>query len=217
MPPKFENENIFACRHKQRRLKVKRFYRLNQQIRADQVRVIDEEGKQIGVLALSEALEKAKEKELDLVEIAPAANPPVVKIIEFKKFKYLEERKEKEARKHAKQTELKEVRFSPFIGKHDLETGLEKVKKFIEEGDLVKITIVFKGRQMAHTEFGPKVLGEIMTRLEGKAEEERPARFEGRRYATIIKPAKHVKSEKETNENQNQKISQQKIQNNQTR
>ena len=149
-------------------------------------------------------MEKAREKELDLVEIAPEANPPVVKIIEFKKFKYLEDRKEKEARKHAKQTELKEVRFSPFIGKHDFETGIEKVKKFIEEGNMVKITVVFKGRQMAHTEFGPKRLDEIMRELEGFAELDRPARFEGRRFATIIKPAKGSKTNKEEpNENKN--------------
>ena len=132
-----------------------------------------------------------------MVEFAPDAKPPVVKIIDFKKFKYLEDRKEKEARKHAKQTELKEVRFSPFIGKHDLETGIEKVKKFIVEGNLVKITVVFKGRQMAHTEFGPKRLDEIMRELEGYAELDRPARFEGRRFATIIKPAKNLKVNKE--------------------
>ena len=149
-------------------------------------------------------MEKAKEKELDLVEIAPEANPPVVKIIEFKKFKYLEDRKEKAARKHAKQTELKEVRFSPFIGKHDFNTGIEKVKKFIEEGNLVKITVVFKGRQMAHTEFGPKLLDEIMRELKEFAELDRPARFEGRRFATIIKPAKNLKiNKKETNEIKN--------------
>lgn len=104
----------------------------------------------------------------------------------------MEDRKEKEARKHTKETELKEVRFSPFIGEHDLNTGLEKVKKFILEGDIVKISIQFKGRQMAHTEFGPKLLEKILTELGEIAEQDREARFEGRRYVTIVKPKKGV-------------------------
>jgi len=139
---------------------------------------------------LSEALKKAQDEEKDLIEIAPEAKPPVVKIIEFKKFKYLEEKKEKEARKHAKATELKEVRFSPFIGEHDLETNINKVKKFLGEGDMVKISIVFKGRQMAHQEFGPKKLSEILALLEGLGKQERQARFEGRRYVTFVMPVK---------------------------
>lgn len=139
---------------------------------------------------MPEALKKAAEKEMDLIEIAPDAKPPVVKIIEFKKFKYLEEKKEKEARKHTKQTELKEVRFSPFIGEHDLETAIKKVRKFLEDGDMVKISIVFTGRQMAHQEFGPKMLDKILSLLENEGEQERQARFEGRRYVTFVKPVK---------------------------
>lgn len=137
-----------------------------------------------------EALKLAQEKELDLVEIAPEAQPPVAKIIDFKKFKYLEEKKEKEARRHAKPTELKEVRFSPFIGDHDFKTAIEKTKKFLKDGDLVKISIVFTGRQMAHTEFGPKLLEKIMEVLVEVAEKERGEKFEGRRFITIIRPQK---------------------------
>ena len=157
--------------------------------------MLDDENKQIGVLPLPEALKKAQEEEKDLVEIAPDAKPPVVKIIEYKKFKYLEDKKEKEARKHAKATELKEVRFSPFIGEHDLETNIKRVKKFLQDGDMVKVSIVFKGRQMAHQEFGPKRLSEIMTHLEGIGEQDRQARFEGRRYVTFVKPTKKSKTE----------------------
>ncbi len=157
--------------------------------------MLDDENKQIGVLPLPEALKKAQEEEKDLVEIAPDAKPPVVKIIEYKKFKYLEDKKEKEARKHAKATELKEVRFSPFIGEHDLETNIKRVKKFLQDGDMVKVSIVFKGRQMAHQEFGPKRLSEIMTYLEGIGEQDRQARFEGRRYVTFVKPTKKSKTE----------------------
>lgn len=141
-------------------------------------------------MPLSEALKKAQELELDLIEIAPDAKPPVAKLIDFKKFKYLEQKKEKEARKHAKQTELKEVRFSPFIGEHDLNTQLERVKKFLSEGDLVKVSIIFTGRQMAHTEFGPKLLLRIMAELAGVAEKEREEKFEGRRLVTTLKPVK---------------------------
>lgn len=164
------------------------------------MRVIDETGKQLGILTLSEALKRAQDKQLDLIEIAPSAQPPVTKIIEFKKFLYLEEKKQKEARKHTKETELKEVRFSPYIGEHDLETGLKKVKRFLSEGNLVKISIVFKGRQMAHKEFGPKVLSRILEELEGSAAQDRQERFEGRRFTTLLRPVrKQVKQETETN------------------
>lgn len=154
------------------------------------MRVIDEEGKQIGVIPTAEAQQLAKDKELDLVEIAPEAKPPVVKITDFAKFQYLEEKKQKEARKKTKETEVKEVRFSPFIGEHDKDTNLKKIRKFLKDGDLVKITIVFKGRQMGHTEFGPKLLQRIMAELGGIAQQDREARFEGRRFSTVIKPTK---------------------------
>ena len=154
-------------------------------------------------MPLQEALKKAQEQELDLIEIAPEAKPPVTKIIDYKKFQYLEDQKRKEARKHTKQTDLKEVRFSPFIGEHDMEVGLKKIRKFLGEGDLVKISIVFKGRQMAHTEFGPKLLEKIMGGIGEEAVFERPARFEGRRFVTVIRgtakaKAQQPKQEKET-------------------
>lgn len=129
---------------------------------------------------------------MDLVEIAPEANPPVAKIIDYKKFQYLEERKLKEARKNTRETDLKEVRFTPFIGEHDLEVGLKKVRKFLGQGDLVKVSIVFRGRQMIHTEFGPKLLDRIKALLEGEAEQERASRFEGKRYVSILKPTKTI-------------------------
>mgnify|MGYP001559024685 CR=1 FL=1 len=133
-----------------------------------------------------------------MVEIASDAKPPVVKIIEYKKLKYLEEKKRKEARKHTKETELKEVRLSPFIGEHDLETGLNKVKKFLREGDLVKISIIFKGRQMTHTEFGPKLLEKVLYLLNGIAVQDKEAKFQGRRYITVLKSVKgNMKQETE--------------------
>lgn len=167
----------------------------------------------------------ARDEELDLVEIAPNAQPPVAKIIDFKKFLYLEERKEKEARKHTKETELKEVRFSPFIGEHDLEVGVARVRKFLKEGDLVKITVVFKGRQMTHTEFGPKVLKRVMDHLQDEAVQDRVERMEGKRFVTVLRAAKsqpkktteeignintNIKTD-EKNETKDEKISSQKI------
>lgn len=149
-------------------------------------------------MSLSAALEEAQSRQMDLVEIAPEAKPPVVKIIDYKKFRYLEEKKEKEARKKTKQTELKEVRFTPFIGQHDLETGLDKVKRFLSEGHLVKISIVFKGRQMAHQEFGPKLLGKILDYFNGQVQTERPARMEGRRFVTTIRAQKGTKTNGQT-------------------
>jgi translation initiation factor IF-3 len=153
-------------------------------------------------MPLQEALKKAQELELDLIEIAPEAKPPVAKIIDYKKFQYLEDQKRKEARKHTKQTDLKEVRFSPFIGEHDMEVGLKKVRKFLGAGDLVKISIVFKGRQMAHTEFGPKLLEKIMGLIGEEAAFERAARFEGRRFVTVIRGAKKAKLEKPKQEDE---------------
>ena len=138
------------------------------------------------------------------MEIAPNANPPVVKIIEYKKFKYLEEKKQKEARKHTKETELKEVRFSPFIGQHDLETGLKKVRSFLSEGNLVKISVVFKGRQMAHQEFGPKLLDRILAELATIAEKERDGRFEGRRFVSYLKPKRDSKPQNHEGEKEKQ-------------
>ena len=165
-------------------------------------------------MSLSDALKKAAELQLDLVEIAPDAKPPVVKVIDYKKLKYLEEKKRKEARKHTKETELKEVRLSPFIGEHDLETGLNKIKKFLEEGDLVKVSIIFKGRQMAHTEFGPKLLEKVLYLLEGTAVQDKEARFQGRRFITVLKPIKGKSTQepsKTNHEAKDKKSSSQKV------
>ncbi len=179
------------------RPKVKKFYKLNNQISANEVRVIDEKGKQVGILPIDEARRLAQEKALDLVEIAADAKPPVIRLIEFKKFKYLEERKQREARRHTRETELKEVRFSPFIGDHDFNTALDRAKKFLSEGDFVIVSIRFKGRQMAHTEFGPKLLSRILASLGGVAEQDRQERFEGRQFTTILRPAKNAPKPKE--------------------
>lgn len=177
-----------------RRLTVKRYFRVNNRISAAEVRLLDQEGKQLGIVPLGEALKKAQSLGTDLVEIGALAKPPVAKLIDFKKFKYLEEKREKEARKHTKQTELKEVRFTPFIGEHDFETALERVKRFLSDGNMVKIAIVFTGRQMAHLEFGPKLLVRILAQIE--AQKERDEKMEGRRLVTVVRPIKKSQLEK---------------------
>lgn len=163
------------------------------------------DGEQLGVMSREDALKKAQELLVDLVEIAAEAKPPVAKLIDFKKFKYLEDKKEKEARKKVKETELKEVRFTPFIGEHDLQTNLRKVKEFLGLGNMVKISIVFKGRQMAHQEFGPKLLERLMAELDNKATQERPARMEGRRYVTVIRGVKGAFQKEEPKKEEEEK------------
>ena len=133
----------------------KTFWRVNQNIRSHELRVIDAEGKQIGVLSLREALEKAAEAGLDLVEIAPTAKPPVAKIIDFAKFRYQQEKKEKEfRRKEKKGSEQKEVWLTPFIGESDYDVRLERVKEFLGNGNKVRVVVRFTGPQMSHREFG---------------------------------------------------------------
>lgn len=134
-----------------------------------------------------------QETGLDLVEIAPNATPPVVKLIDFAKFKYMEAKKEALAKKKTRETELKEVRFSPFIGEGDFDTRINRTKEFLKRGDLVKVTVRFKGRQMAHQEFGPKLLEKIMAALEGIGEKERDFKQMGLQYTGVVKPAKAAK------------------------
>lgn len=144
----------------------RKFYRLNYQIAALQLRLLDEEGKQIGVVSKLEALQKAKELGIDVVEIAPNAIPPVAKLIDFKKFKYQEAKKEREARKSQKHVGVKEVRLRPFIGQHDFDTRLAQAKEFLSEGNQVKLTLTFKGREITRKEFGFAVIKRFIESLE---------------------------------------------------
>ena len=170
-----------------------RYFKQNHQITAPEVRLIDEDGKLIGVVPIAEARAKSAEAELDLVEIAPNAKPPVVKIIDYAKFKYMEAKKDALAKKKTRETELKEVRFSPFIGEGDFDTRINRAKEFLKRGDLVKVTVKFKGRQMAHQEFGPKLMDKILVALEGVGEKERDFKQMGLQFSGVVKPAKSTK------------------------
>ena len=140
----------------------KKYWRTNEQIRAPKVRVIGSGGKQVGVIDTSKALALAKKEGLDLVEIAPFAKPPVTKIVDIGKFKYEEEKKQKAQKKKTKSSELKEIRFSPFIGEADYNTRLIRIKEFLEDKNKVKVVVKFKGRQMGSKQFGYKLFERLL-------------------------------------------------------
>lgn len=151
-----------------------------------ELRVIGADGTQLGVLKREEALKKAQEEQLDLVEVAPNTSPPVAKIVDFQKFKYLENKKEQAARKHARDVELKEIWLSPRIAEHDLGVRLKKAEEFLEDGNKVKLTVKFKGREMAHPEVGQEVVRQALDYFGDRIVTERETRFEGRNLTTII-------------------------------
>lgn len=150
-----------------------------------QVRLLDENGKQIGVVSKIEALQKAKELGTDVVEIAPNAKPPVAKLIDFKKFKYQEAKKEREARKSQKNVGVKEVRLAPFIGQHDFDTRLKQAKEFLEDGNQLKISLMFRGRVITRKEFGYGVMNRFIAAL-GQTKVVRPPHMEGRTLASMV-------------------------------
>ena len=167
---------------------LKRKYRVNEQIRAKEVRLIGPDGKQIGIMSISEALRHAEDYGLDLVEVAPTANPPVCKIMDFGEFLYQEAKKAKEAKKRQKQIEIKEIKLSPKTDKHDLEVKIKHILRFLEDKNKVKIRIVFKGREILHPEMANRVLQPIFEAVKEKAQIESPPKMEGRQMITILAP-----------------------------
>lgn len=159
---------------------------INEQIRDKEVRLISDEGEQLGIVPAKDALKLAKEANLDLVKIAPSAKPPVCKIIDYGKYKYELTRKEKEAKKKQKVTEVKEIRFSPNIDENDLNTKANMARKFLVKGDKVKVTLRFRGREMAHTSSSRVILDTFFSKIEDIAIIERPARLEGRNMSMFL-------------------------------
>jgi translation initiation factor IF-3 len=150
--------------------------------------VIDKDGGQLGVLTLMEALRKAEEAGLDLVEIAPNADPPVCKIIDFGKFRYQQTKKAKESKKSQHEVKVKEVKIKPNTDEHDILTKLRAAREFIAKGDKVKITCVFRGREMMHPEFGEKVVKRLCDDLKDIAKAESPAKFFGKALTVVLAP-----------------------------
>ena len=159
---------------------------INGQIRDKEVRVIGEDGNQLGVMPIKEAMRLAQEAELDLVKIAPKAQPPVCKIIDYGKYKYELARKEKEAKKKQRTVEVKEVRLSPNIDTNDLNTKVNNAKKFIAKGNKVKITLRFRGREMAHMQQSKHILDDFAQMLADVASIEKPAKQEGRSISMVL-------------------------------
>jgi translation initiation factor IF-3 len=159
---------------------------INEQIRDREVRLIGENGEQLGIMSAREAMKLAEEAELDLVKIAPTAKPPVCKIIDYGKYRYEMARKEKEARKKQKVVELKEIRLSPNIDSNDLNTKMNAAKKFLSKGDKVKITLRFRGREMAHMNASKHILDDFAQMLGDIAVIEKPAKMEGRSMSMVL-------------------------------
>lgn len=153
---------------------------INEQIRDREVRLIGEDGEQLGVIPAKDALKLAQEANLDLVKIAPTAKPPVCKIVDYGKYRYELARKEKEAKKKQKVTDVKEIRLSPNIDENDLTTKANQARKFITKGDKVKVALRFRGREMAHMSTGKEILDTFYKSLEDIAVVEKPAKMEGR-------------------------------------
>ena len=153
---------------------------INEQIRDKEVRVIGEDGEQLGVMSSREALNMAREADLDLIKIAPTAKPPVCKIADYGKYKYEQVRREKAAKKRQKVTEVKEIRLTPNIDVNDLNTKANQARKFIEKGDRVKVTLRFRGREMAHMATSKGILDTFFEKLEDVAMIEKPAKLEGK-------------------------------------
>ena len=159
---------------------------INEQIRDREVRVVSADGEQLGVMSSRDAMKLAREAELDLVKIAPKAQPPVCKIIDYGKYKYEQSRREKEAKKKQKTVEVKEVRMSPNIDANDLNTKVNNAKKFILKGNKVKVTLRFRGREMAHVQQSKHILDDFADMLKDVAQVEKPAKLEGRNMRMVL-------------------------------
>jgi len=162
--------------------------RINESIRVREVRLIDAEGNQKGIVPTFEALQMARAVGVDLVEIAPQAQPPVCKLLDYGKYKFELEKKNRESRKHQKQIRIKEIRMQPKIDEHDLEFKTRHVREFLDEGNKVKVTIRFRGRELAHTELGRVVLDRILQMLGDAFMIEKPAQMEGRTMSLLLNP-----------------------------
>jgi len=192
-------------RFSKKRQDNRKFYRINERIFASQLRVLDQEGKQVGVLTRFEALQKARELEVDLVEVAPMANPPVARLIDFKKFLYQESKKKNEEKKRSKISETKEIRLGPFMNDHDLKTMIRRGTEFLEDNDKVRLIVKFMGRQIAHPEFGKETMQKAISALANLSKLEREPHFEGKQLIAILSPERKGKQDFPTKTNETEK------------
>jgi translation initiation factor IF-3 len=172
---------------------IARDVRINREIRAREVRVIDPEGKQLGILSLVEALRAAANFESDLVEVSPKSEPPVCRIMDYGKFKYQQSKKAHDARKKQTIVHLKEVKMRPKTEEHDFQFKLHHIERFLKEGNKTKVTIVFRGREMAHPDLGKNMLSRIVEEAKDWAKVEQPPKFEGRNCVMVLAPLQSQK------------------------
>lgn len=161
---------------------------VNWEIRSPEVRVIDADGKQVGILAVKEAIRLAEEQGLDLVEVAPGASPPVCRVMNYGKYKYQQNKRSQEAKKHQTVIHVKEVKVRPRTEDHDYQFKLRHILRFLEEGNKVKVSLLFRGREIAHPEFGREMLARIQESVKEKAVVEQTPRMEGRIMVMILSP-----------------------------
>ena len=167
---------------------------VNRDIKAKQIRVIDPDGKQLGIFDLEEALRMADEYGLDLVEVAPNAQPPVCRIMDYGKYRYQQAKKMKDAKKRQTIIQVKEVKLSPKTEEHDLRYKIQHIKRFLSEGNRAKITIVFRGREIAHPDVAKRVIDRILEELKDISIVDQVPKMEGRRMTFVLRPAQHTKS-----------------------
>jgi translation initiation factor IF-3 len=164
--------------------------RINERIRVSEVRLIDESGKQVGVVPRDRALDYARERDLDLVEVAPDARPPVCRVLDYSKYKYEQEQKQKAARKHQQNIVVREIKFRPKIAQHDYDTKKGHVERFLKHRDKVKVTIMFRGREVTHPERGEMILNRLAEELADLAVVEQRPTQDGRNMTMMLAPAK---------------------------
>ena len=171
-------------------VEIKKFIRINEKIRVPEVRLIGPESNQLGIVSIEKAMELASQYALDLVEVAPQANPPVCRVMDFSKFKYDQEKKEREAKKHQRQSRMKEIRLHPNIDEHDYQVKLKQAMGFLKKKDRVKIDLFFKGRQIEHMDLGRKILDRFIIDTQSEGQIEKDPALEGRVMTFVLAPKK---------------------------
>ena len=171
-------------------------HQINEEILDKEVRLIGDQGEQLGIMSAQEALKIAVEKELDLVKIAPGSNPPVCKVMDYGKFRFEQAKKEKEAKKNQRVIEIKEIRMSPGIGENDFNTKLKNGQKFLNDGDRVKVSVRFRGREMAHTEIGEQLLKDFAAKCADIANLDKNPKLEGRNMSMFLSPKPQAPAKK---------------------
>jgi len=176
-------------------IRISKDLRINQRIRVKEVRLIGPESEQMGIVNTQDALQKAEEYGLDLVEVSGQSSPPVCRIMDYSRYKYEQEKKEKEARKHQKTVHLKEIKMKPNIEEHDYQTKLHHIKRFLERGDKAKLTMTFRGREMSHMDIGKKIMNRVVADLNEVGEVEKGPMMEGRNIMIhfMARPSTNVK------------------------